>query len=500
MKLTLAFALIAVGHLSPARAADLERPKSVNDSLHAPDGQNLTRNRVQKAVAEQPLQGPAGCPNPPDCHFAKTTHPEAQWFADAGLGLFVHWGIASVDGSKDLSWSMVADTPWHNGSAKLTPEKYLQLAERFNPSKYDPDQWTRAARAAGFRYVVLTSRHHDGFALWPSAYGDFNTKNYLGGRDLLKPYVEACHKHGLRVGFYYSGPDWHFNREHFSFRFRNKREPASLPDLDWRHQPVSLPEPSDFERKFFFDETFSMTQGASEEHLRRYEAYIAEQVEELLTRYGKIDLLWFDGGPPALPLERIRQLQPAIVINDRFYYGAGDFHTPEVQAPQQRPEGWWEQCAQWNRAWGYTADEQYRPLGAVLAEFVKTRAWGGNYLINVGPRPSGELPELACQRFRELAAWMKHSGESVFGTQPGDWPAKCNVPSTRKAGLLYLHALPEFQEEIVVQEVSRPKQVRLLRTGAKLSYTFENGTLRVQVPTPLRTDAVDTVAVTLSQR
>jgi hypothetical protein len=169
--------------------AYLKRTESFGMLGIAKDGQNLTRNRVQKALAGQPLQGPAGCPNPPDCHFAKTTHPDARWFAAAGLGLFVHWGIASVDGRKDLSWSMVADTPWDKGSAKLAPEQYWQLAERFNPEKYDPDQWMRAAQAAGFRYVVLTARHHDGFALWPSAYGDFNTKNYMGGRDLLKPYT-----------------------------------------------------------------------------------------------------------------------------------------------------------------------------------------------------------------------------------------------------------------------------------------------------------------------
>jgi alpha-L-fucosidase len=447
-----------------------------------------------------PVTAQVGCPDPPKCPFSRTTHPDAQWFPDAGLGLFIHWGITSVDGHMDLSWSMIADTPWDKGSAKLTPEQYWKLAERFNPDRYEPEKWAAAARAAGFRYVVLTSRHHDGFALWPSAYGDFNAGGYMGGRDLLKPYVEAFRKNGLKVGFYYSGPDWHLNRDYFSFRFRNKRERALLPDLDWHHQPASLPDPTDFEKKFFFDETFSMTQGASEEHLRRYEEYIAGQVEELLTRYGKIDLMWFDGGPPALPIERIRQLQPGIVVNDRFYFGIGDYRTPEVRAPKDRPERWWEQCAIWSRGWGYTADEQYRALGSVLSEFVKTRAWGGNYLINIGPRPNGEVPEVAYTRFRELGAWLKHSGESVFGTTAGDWPAKCNVPETRRPGVRYLHLLPGFQDAVVLKDVTRPREVRLLRTGAKLSYTFENSTLRIPVPVPWRTDAVDTVAVRLHRK
>jgi len=445
------------------------------------------------------LHGQVKYPDAPYPDFTKTSNPGAQWFADAGLGLFIHWGISSVDGKGDLSWYMM-DGNIGGSEPKISPEQYWKLAEKFNPEKYDPDKWFKPVRAAGFRYVVLTTRHHDGFALWPSASGDFSTRNFIGGRDLVKLYVDAARANGLRVGFYYSGPDWHFIRDYMNFHAWEAWEgngfakDPSPRELDYRYQPVHLPERTAME-KMLWSSPLMSTHGASDSFLIGYMAHIATQVEELLTRYGKIDILWFDGsGPAALPVERIRELQPGIVINNRFYKG-GDFTTPEDLAPKTRPQGWWEQCACWNQGWGYKSDEKYRSLAAVLSEFVKTRAWGGNYLINVGPRPNGELPDVAYERFRGLQDWLKYSGESVFGTEAGEWPDKCNVPSTCKPGVLYLHLLPEFREEVVVKTTSRPEQVKLLRTGAKLSYVFKDSTLRVKVPESLRTDLVDVVAV-----
>lgn len=422
-------------------------------------------------------------------------NPDAQWFADAGLGLFLHWGISSVDGRIDISWSMMKDTPWDRDSGvKVTPEQYWTLADRFNPDHYDPGKWLAAAHRAGFRYAVLITRHHDGYALWPSAYGDFSTRTRMGGRDLVKPFVEACRRNGIKVGLYYSPPDWYYNREHMSFRFREAGSDPSLPDLGTRHQPIHLTSSTvDLHREDSFQ---TNTLGASEEWLAQYRAYIRGQVEELLTHYGKIDLLWFDGGPDAISIERIRQLQPGIVINPRMH-GHGDYSTPEVAFPTSQPTGWWEMCAIWSRAWGYTSDEEYRPLGSVLSEFVKARAWGGNYLINMPPRSNGELPETAYSRMSELEAWMKHSGESVTGTQPAEWPEKSNVPATRRGARVYLHALPKFVGGMELRETAKPVAVRLLRTGKPLPFSYENRTVRVTIPTQERTDLVDVVAIDL---
>jgi alpha-L-fucosidase len=438
------------------------------------------------------LAAALACAQPASAPLARTTHPDAQWFGNAGLGLFLHWGISSVDGRGDISWFMMKDTPWDKGALKLTPEQYWALADRFNPTMYDPDKWLGAARRAGFRYAVMITRHHDGYALWPSAYGDFSTRTKMSGRDLVKPFVEACRRNGLKVGLYYSPPDWHFNRDHMSFRFRDKDTDPSLPDLGTRHQPINLRRTASDLRGG--DSFQTETRGTDAEWQQKFRAYVKGQVEELLTRYGKIDLIWFDGGPAAISVERIRELQPGIVINPRMH-GHGDYTTPEVNFPKTQPEGWWELCAIWNRAWGYTSDEEYKPLATVLAEFVRVRAWGGNYLINMGPRPTGELPPAAYQRMAELEAWMKHSGESVTGTEPAGWPEMSNVPATRKGGTVYLHALPGFTAPLELKESARPAAVTLLRTGRQLAFRHENGTVRVEIPTAERTALVDVVAV-----
>ena len=159
-----------------------------------------------------------------------------HWFPQAGLGLFVHWGLASIPGNLDLSWGMMKNTPWDasvQNRNKLTPAAYFALAKQFNPTNYHPDRWLKAAKDAGFGYAVLTTRHHDGFALWPSKHGDFNTRTYLGGRDLVREYVDACRRQGLKVGFYYSPPDWYFDRQYRSFGYGtqgNGRVAASWPE------------------------------------------------------------------------------------------------------------------------------------------------------------------------------------------------------------------------------------------------------------------------------
>src|SRR3954466_6227653 len=228
-----------------------------------------------------------------------TDHPEAQWFGDAGLGLFLHYGISSVK-AMNISWPMIPgralankriDDPaererivregdWNlNGKPNaITPNEYWEMAKDFNPTDFNPDKWLKAAKEAGFTYAVLTAKHHEGFALWPSAYGDFNTKNYIGGPDLIKEYVEACRRNGLKVGLYYSPPDWHFDRDYMSFLYGGaKKLNPELPSLDGDLKP--------------------RTGKPSGEDVKKHEAAFAElvkgQVEELLTNYGKIDLLWF---------------------------------------------------------------------------------------------------------------------------------------------------------------------------------------------------------------
>lgn len=302
-----------------------------------------------------------------------TTHPDAQWFPKARLGLFLHWGIHSVMGLQ-ASWAMIKDYPCA-GDRRLTPEAYFDLAKQFDPQNYDPDRWMAAASSAGFGYAVLTTKHHDGFALWPSEYGDFSTKNYLDGRDLLQPYVDACRKHNMKVGFYFSFADW-----------RYPGFPVMDVDFDYNKRKQYHPA-SDEEDEAQFEAFYAYTMG---------------QLEELLTRYGKIDILWFDGvmwrdrDSEGLrskeTIRHLRELQPGIVINNRWGR-VGDYLTPEYSFPEERPDCWWEACYSASGIWGYNPDGLIHDASFIARNRDKCNAWGGNYLIDIGPAPDGTMPD-----------------------------------------------------------------------------------------------------------
>lgn len=421
-----------------------------------------------------------------------TLHPEAQWFPQAGLGLFMHWGIAAVHGDLDLSWAMIANTRYDSAAAgrnKVTPQEYWRLAERFAPQHFDPDQWLRAAAEAGFRYAVFTTMHHDGYTMWPSAHGEFGVQRYLPGHDFVGPFVESCRKHGLKVGLYYSPPDWYFDREYMSFNYRSdgSNREAGRPTFDTQHQPRVLPP-------------------RPPEHLARQREIFHGRVEELLTRYGRIDLLWFDGGAHDNVIrDRARQLQPHIVLNNRSC--DGDFAHTECFLPAEPSEGWLETCHCWQHSelktpagdnvdfWGYLKEEQYKSTAWMLGSLVRLRSLGGNFLVNVGPRPSGELPDVVYERFSEVAAWMRHSSVSVISAEPAPRSLRCNVPVTVAGATQYLHVLPDYQDAIELEIARPPQSVTLLRTGEVLPTHYTSGVLHVEIPHTARTSLVDVVAV-----
>ena len=406
--------------------------------------------------------------------FTRTQHSEAQWFPRAGMGLFMHWGIHSVAGIQP-SWAMIKDYP-HGYDPRYHPlERYYTLADQFNPGQYDPDKWMAAAKRAGFTYAVLTAKHHDGYCLWPTQFGVRGTLQYMGGRDLLGPYVEACRKHGLKVGLYFSPRDWSYpgypvGDVQFDYNKRGKH-PAVDPVANQRA----------------FDEFYEFTIG---------------QLGELLTRYGRIDLLWFDGmgwhGVDDIrtrqTIEWIRKLQPWIVINNRWG-GVGDYGTPEWRGPQKRPEGWWEHCISWNGHWGYNPRGAFRSTAWVLSTLCQNRAWGGNFLLNCGPAPDGTMPAGFYGCCDELAQWMSHSRESVIGAGPGPWPEGANVPITTRDDVWYLHFVDQQVNQARVTGVPKPVSAKLLRTAQALSFEHAEGTLIIGIPPGLRTDRDDVVSV-----
>ena len=331
-------------------------------------------------------------------------HPDAQWFPDAGLGLFIHWGIASVHGNLDLSWSMVRNTTWdvsEEGRNKVTPRQYWALADRFRPDAWDPDRILAAASEAGFKYAVLTAMHHDGYTLWPSAAGNFGVQRFLPGVDLVKPYIDACRKHGLKVGVYLSPPDWYQDREWMSFDYLSfgatpsAQAATGASRLDQDHLPAPLlPEPD----------------GQAELRRQRFH----QRVEELLTQYGRTDLLWFDGGTHDNEIrDRARMWQPGIVINSRSC--DGDYDCTECELPEGKINGWFETCHCWQSSrvlrqngkpcdvWGYLDTETYKSAEWMVETYQYLNARRANLLLNVSPGPRGDLPDVVYQRFREVA-------------------------------------------------------------------------------------------------
>lgn len=321
----------------------------------------------------------------------RNDHPDAAWFGESPLGLFLHWGIASAGLDYDLSWSMIANL---GNDQKLTPARYWALADRFHAENYDSNIWLAPAKAAGFGYAVLTAKHHDGYTLFPSETTDMGVRTHLGGRDLVGEYVAACRANGLRVGLYFSGVDWWLDREYRSFNYRSEGGigASSLPPIpgrpafDMDHQvwnPPPVPESLVAENK----------------------ARCRQQLEELLTRYGRIDVLWFDGGCGSdISIEEIRAFQPGIVVNNRGNCRfektggvfPGDYFSVEFGEAPEKPPGWWEQLRIWNEPhWGYTRanESHYASSETVLAAIKRSKDWNGAFLLNAGPRADGTMPQ-----------------------------------------------------------------------------------------------------------
>ncbi len=358
----------------------------------------------------------------------KVVKGDSSWFVHDRFGLFIHWGL----------YAQAARHEWVKHNERITNEEYdRRYFARFDPDLYDPRQWAAVAAAAGMKYFVVTTKHHEGFCLWDSKWTDYTAPNTPAGRDLLAPMVRAFRSEGMKVGFYYSLIDWH----HPQYVL----DPHLGP---YRDHP----------------DRQKMNKGRDQ---ARYVQYLHRQVQELLTGYGKVDIMWLDFSYPKPDgsgkgrddwqseklLKLIRRLQPGILVNDRLDLadvpGGWDFKTPEQFQPREWPtvngqRVVWEACQTFSGSWGYHRDEaSWRSTDELIRTLIDCVSKGGNLLLNVGPTARGEFDGRAMDRLAGIGRWMRYHGRSIYGcTQaPEDIPPRpdCRLtwnPDTRR---LYVH-------------------------------------------------------------
>ncbi|SER63570.1 alpha-L-fucosidase [Faunimonas pinastri] len=346
-----------------------------------------------------------------------------QWFVEDRFGMFIHWGL----------YSLPARHEWVKNREEISTEDYQKYFDHFDPDLYDPAEWAKMARAAGMKYVVLTTKHHEGFCLWDSAVTDYKVTETPYGKDLLGPFVEAFRAEGLKVGFYYSLIDWH----HPDF------------PVDPFHPQRNDPEAA------------RMNEGRD---ISRYASYMRDQVRELLTGFGKIDVIWFDFSYPnrlhnELPgkghkdwqseelVKLVRDLQPEIIINNRLDLVdlPADVTTPEQYVPREWPKVkgenvTWEACHTLSGSWGYHRDEDtWKSPDQLIRLLVDTVSMGGNLLMNVGPTGRGLLDDRAVSALDVYGKWMKLNGRSIYGCTQSSLEAPQDCRLTQRGNRLYVH-------------------------------------------------------------
>ena len=356
----------------------------------------------------------------------RATRGDSSWFVHDRFGMFIHWGL----------YALPARHEWVKHQEEIPDEQYEKYFRHFDPDLYDPQQWARAASQAGMKYFVITTKHHEGFCLWDSELTDYKATNTPAGRDLLGPMVEAFRGEGLRVGLYHSVIDWH--HPHYVL------DPYIGP---YRNHP-------DREK---------MNEGRDQ---AKYAEYLHGQTRELMTRFGKIDAVFFDfsypqSGPGGKGrkdwqsqklYDMVRELQPDILINDRLDLEDGwDFKTPEqfqprdwVQVDDQRVV--WETCQTFSGSWGYHRDEaSWKSMEQLVQMLVNTVGCGGNLLLNVGPTARGELDARALDRLAGFGEWMKRHGRAIYGCtqapEPLRAPQDCRLTYNPQTNRVYVHVL-----------------------------------------------------------
>ena len=415
-----------------------------------------------------------------------------KWFIDSRFGMFIHFGLYSIP----------ARGEWVRSVEKMPEEKYLPFFDEFNPDLFDAKEWAKIAKQAGMKYAVLTAKHHDGFCLFDSAFTDFKSTNTHAKRDFVREFLDAFRAEGLRVGLYYSLLDWHH---------------PDYPHYGDMHHPMrDNPSFSNEGRDF-----------------NRYLDYMHNQVKELCSNYGKIDLLWFDFSYGNMRGEKwratdlirmVRSLQPDVLIDNRLEvsgegFGSlaecnptefhGDFVTPEKIIPPHGltdKEGnplYWESCITMNNNWGYCAtDDYYKPADMLIKKLVECVSKGGNMILNVGPDSRGKIPPKSVELLKKIGEWMYYNSKSIYncGTSALDRPEFGRI--TQNGNHLYFHMFENTLGPVplIGIDASRLKGIRLMIDGSEVPVStswvhsdYPEIVFADLGPNPVLPDNVDTV-------
>jgi alpha-L-fucosidase len=372
------------------------------------------------------------------------------WWRDAKFGLFIHWGPVSLKGT-EISWSRGGERRGTGGTGTIPVEVYDNLYKQFNPVKFDGGEWVSIAKAAGMKYLVFTSKHHDGFSMFDSKLTDYKITNSPFKRDVVAELAKACHEGGIKLGFYYSPPDWH----HPDYRTQNHA---------------------------------------------RYIHFLHGQLRELCSNYGRVDIIWFDGlggkaedwDSPTL-IKMIRQLQPHVIINNRAGLPA-DHDTPEQHIGHFQTDRAWESCITIGTQWAWKPNDQVKSLKECIDMLVRCVGGDGNLLFNVGPMPTGEIEPRQVARLKEIGAWLKKYGETIYGTRGGPFPPGTWGASTYRGNRIYVHILAWPEGVLTLPPIQRKVVSSSVLTGGNATVNQNEKGIEISVPQADRQE-LDTIVV-----
>ena len=388
-----------------------------------------------------------------------------QWWREARFGMFIHWGPVSLKGT-EIGWSRGTDVP---------VEEYDALYRDFNPFAFDAEAWVALAKEAGMKYIVLTSKHHDGFCLWDSPSTDYDMMSTPYGKDVMRPLADACKKAGIRFCTYHSIIDWH----HPDYIPRGKGDTRPTDDVD-------------------FD---------------RYVAYMKGQLREIIEGYGPLGIMWFDGEwDPTWTHERgvdlykyVKELQPDIIVNNRVDKGrrgmagvtaegfAGDYDTPEQEIGAFNRDQPWESCMTLGTQWAWKPNDRIKSFAESIHTLVETCGGDGNLLLNIGPMADGSIEAPYVERLRQMGAWLKENGESIYGTRGGPYMPGAWGASTNKEDRIYLHVFEWDGDSIAMPPLDAKVVSAKVLDGAQVS--VEQSAESIRVATPKGHNEVDTIVV-----